>query len=105
MFWHAGQGSPQSMVWGIGPSLGIMWETGHFWLLIVYLFTALDDITPTQLRRAGAALHPGTGRMNRAAFGQRSPEQQETVNARPRVNWVAVCEDSVGVRAPPGEPG
>jgi hypothetical protein len=23
-----------------------MWETGHFWLLIGYLFTACDDITP-----------------------------------------------------------
>lgn len=41
------------------PSPGIVWETGHFWLLIVYLFTAFHDITPAHLRRAEAALPPG----------------------------------------------
>lgn len=40
------------------PSLGIMWETGHFWVLIVYLFTAFDDITPAHLP-GPTTLHPG----------------------------------------------
>lgn len=50
MLWHAGRDSFQSTErCELDPSLGIMWETGHFWLLIVYLFTAFGDTTPAHL--------------------------------------------------------
>lgn len=59
MRWHAKEDSAQSGRGELNPSLIITWETGHFWLLIVYLFIAIDGITPAHLRRAKAALHPG----------------------------------------------
>lgn len=71
MLWHAGQDSAQSTEGELDPSLGIMWETGHFWLLIVYLFTVFDDITPAHLCRAPAALHQ-VKKMRKTAFGPRS---------------------------------
>lgn len=42
---------PRAQEGELNPFLGIMWETSHFWPLIVYLFTGFDDnhtCTPPQ---------------------------------------------------------
>lgn len=44
---------PRAQEGELNPFLGIMWETSHFWQLIVYLFTGFDDnhtCTPPQGR-------------------------------------------------------
>ncbi|KAK2097833.1 hypothetical protein P7K49_023284 [Saguinus oedipus] len=66
-----------------------MWGTGHFWSLILYLFTACDVITPAHLHRADTSLHPG-GEDERNGLRAAEPGQTET--DKPVQPWTILLE-------------